>query len=127
MCDFWPGCVEYLTNCILQLPLAPSPPLPLYTIYLTVEIGMAKSWDSIMFSVGHSASLRIRGAVREVGFWGISIRNWQLDGIGGVVCWELVFSGVCTGGGRLNVTLVQLYLSLRQAARSLGEQCHAER
>ena len=46
MCDFWPGCVEYLTHCLLQLPLAPSPPLPLYTIYLTVGIGMAKSCDS---------------------------------------------------------------------------------
>ena len=23
MCDFWPGCVEYLTHCLLQLPLAP--------------------------------------------------------------------------------------------------------
>ena len=21
MCDFWPGCVEYLTHCLWQLPL----------------------------------------------------------------------------------------------------------
>ena len=55
MCDFLPGCVKYLTHCLLQQPLA-----------------------------------------------------------------------LCTGGGRQNVTLVQHYLSLRQAARSLGEQCDAE-